>query len=68
MNKAQKAVIEFVCTVAQVKTLADGGIRVSLDLPETEVMTAAQLMECKRASGVLKMTAQVVDDTQETRV
>lgn len=37
-----------VLEVARVQTLADGGIRLTLDAPETAIMQAAMLMECKR--------------------
>jgi len=62
MLEAQKVPIvdtsvRFWATVAQVRTLADGGIRVTLDLPENAIMQAAQLMECKRAEVVLDMMA-----------
>lgn len=36
--------ITFDCTVAKVQTLADGGIRVTLDLPEGAILEAAQLI------------------------
>jgi hypothetical protein len=49
--------IEFTAIVAKVQTLADGGIRVILDLPEQAIMQAAQLMECKRVGVVLDMAA-----------
>jgi hypothetical protein len=49
--------IKFQATVARVQTLADGGLRVTLDLPETAVMEAAQLMECKRFGVVLDILA-----------
>lgn len=49
MNK-----IVFSFTVASVKTLADGGIRITLDLPETAIAQAAALMECKRQMIPLK--------------
>lgn len=39
--------IEFEATVNQVRTLADGGLRLVLDLPEDAVPQAAMLMECK---------------------
>jgi hypothetical protein len=45
--------IIFAATVAKLATLADGGLRLTLDLPETAIMQAAQLMECKRAGAVL---------------
>lgn len=40
--------IRFNATVYKVQTLVDGGLRVTLDLPETAVIQAAKLMECKR--------------------
>lgn len=45
---ANKNVIEFPASVASVKTLVDGGIRVTLDLPEDAIAQAAQLMACKK--------------------
>jgi hypothetical protein len=40
--------IKFPAQVARVQTLADGGLRVTLDLPENTIVQAAALMECKR--------------------
>lgn len=52
-----KNAIEFQATVEAVKTLTDGGIRITLDLPETAIDKAAMLMECKRQMIPLKVTA-----------
>ena len=52
--------LTFPAEVAQVRTLADGGLRVVLDLPENEVKAAAILMECKREGIPLKVTVQAV--------
>ena len=52
-----KAAIVFEAQVAKVQTLADGGVRVTLDLPETAITQAAMLMECKREGIELKFTA-----------
>jgi hypothetical protein len=41
-------VIKFPATVAQIKTLVDGGIRVTFDVGEDSIMQVAQLLECKR--------------------
>jgi hypothetical protein len=43
-------VAEFIfhAAVYKVMTLVDGGIRVTLDMPETEIATAAIFMECQR--------------------
>jgi hypothetical protein len=40
--------IRFNAEVNKVQTLADGGIRITLDMPETAIAQAAMLMECKR--------------------
>jgi hypothetical protein len=48
--------ITFHAAVHQVKTLADNGLIISFELPETEVMQAAQLMECKRQGIYLNVT------------
>jgi len=50
--------IKFTAAVAKVQSLADGGLRVTLDLPEDAIMQAAQLMECKRWGAVLEVTAE----------
>ena len=46
----------FQAIVARVQTLADNGLRVTLDLPEQAVVEAAQLMELKRLGAVLDVT------------
>lgn len=40
--------IAFVASVYKIQTLVDGGIRLTLDLPETAITQAALLMECQR--------------------
>ena len=46
----------FWAQVAKIQTLVDGGIRVTLDLPEDAIMPMAQLAECKRFGAVGKVT------------
>lgn len=53
MTTANKIV--FAASVASIKTLVDGGIRVTLDLPEDAIAQAAQLMACKREQIPLKV-------------
>ena len=48
--------LRFQAIVARVQTLADNGLRVTLDLPEQAVVEAAQLMELKRLGAVLDVT------------
>jgi hypothetical protein len=52
--------IEVEAVVAQVKTLADGGIRIAFDLPENAVMQAAQFIECKRVGAALQLRVSVL--------
>ena len=52
MNKNK---IVFVASVASIKTLVDGGIRVTLDLPEDAIAQAAALMACRRDGIPLKV-------------
>jgi len=49
--------IEFHATIAKVQTLADGGIRVTLDLPETAILQAAQLMTVRQQVAVVDVVA-----------
>ena len=49
--------IRFKAQVNKVQTLADGGIRLVLDLPETEITTATRMMEAKQAGAFLEIAA-----------
>lgn len=51
--------IRFPAIVSQVRTLADEGLRVTLDLPEDAVYQAAWLMEVKRAEAVVTVSCQI---------
>ena len=46
--------LHFTASVSQVKTLADGGIRIALDLSETAIDIAAAMMQAKQAGAVLE--------------
>ena len=48
--------VTFEAAVSKVTTLADGGIRITFDLPEDAIIAAALLMECKREGVVLQVT------------
>lgn len=47
--------VEFLAEVVKVQTLADHGLRVTLDLSEDEVIAAAKLMEFKRHGVAVKV-------------
>ena len=54
--------ITFPAQVQKVQTLADGGIRVTLDLPETAIPQMAMLAECKRVG--MALTVEVREDKE----
>ena len=54
--------IVFSAIVYKVQTLVDGGVRITLDLPEGEIPQATMLMECRRQGIPLKISAEA-DDT-----
>ena len=62
-NKVQR--ISFYATVNAVRTTTEGAIRISLDLPEDAINTAAFLMNCKRNGIILIFTAETVQQYQE---
>lgn len=53
------AVIRFEAIVYKVQTLSDGGIRLTLDMPETAIPQMAMLAETKREGIPLEFTAKV---------
>lgn len=55
--------IIFSAYIASVKTLVDGGIRITLDLPEQAIAQAAALMECRRE--MIPLRVEVMADTNE---
>lgn len=56
-DASSPTVIEFTATVYKVQTLADNGIRVTLDLSEGETLTMARLAECQRFGVGLRLIA-----------
>ena len=55
----KEPVIRFEAIVAKVQTLTDGGIRLTLDLPETAIPQMAMLAETKRDGIPLVFEARV---------
>jgi hypothetical protein len=53
--------IQFWATIFKVQTLVDGGIRLTLDLPETAIPTASKLMECRARGGLLEIAAVAIE-------
>jgi hypothetical protein len=49
--------INFQAAVYKVQTLVDGGIRVTLDLPESDIESMAKLVLCHKVGVVLEITA-----------
>jgi hypothetical protein len=56
--------IKFPAIVARVRTLADGGIRVELDLPEDCIPEMAMLAETRKEGIPLLFTATVEGEPQ----
>ena len=61
-NESSPQAIEFTAQVYKVQTLVDNGIRVTLDLAETETVIMAKLAECQRFGAVLQITAEVIQN------
>ena len=66
MTNGNEAIV-FPAQVQKVQTLADGGIRVTLDLPETAIPQMAMLAECKRQGLALEVTVKELDDGKRQR-
>ena len=50
-------IIKFKAQVSKVTTMADGGLRVVLDMAETEIEVARQMMQVKQAGAILEIAA-----------
>ncbi len=59
--------ITFPAAVYKVQTLTDGGVRVTLDLPETAIPQMAMLAECQREGIPLNFTATVDNGLDGTK-
>lgn len=59
--------VTFMAQVARVQTLADGGLRVTLDLPESAIEQAACLMAFKRWGVVGEVTYRPQDKNKASQ-
>jgi hypothetical protein len=57
--------VEFVAAIAQVRTMADGGLRFTFDTDECEIVAAAWLMDCKRSGVAVTLKISVLQNSQE---
>ena len=48
--------VTFPAQVVKVQTLADSGLRVTLDMPDSEIIAFAWLAQCKRDGVALDVT------------
>jgi hypothetical protein len=48
--------VTVIAAVAKIQTMADGGLRVVFDLPETAIAEMAWLMEAKRQGVAVRVT------------
>jgi hypothetical protein len=58
--------IQFDATVYKVQTLVDYGLRITLDLPETAIIAAAQLMALKREGMILHVSVVTEKQSEST--
>lgn len=54
-------IIHFPAQIIKLQTMVDGAIRLTLDLPETQIETTKLLMECKIRGGLLEIAAVPVE-------
>ena len=59
LDQLADTVIRFEAVVYKVQTLIDGGIRLTLDMPETAIPQMAMLAETKRDGIPLEFVAKV---------
>ena len=59
MTKKPAPPIRFTAAVYKLQTLVDGGIRLTLDLPETAIPQMAMLAECQRFGRALSIEAEL---------
>jgi hypothetical protein len=53
--------IRFQAQIFKVQTLVDGGIRVTLDMAETEINAAMKLIQARQAGALLEVAAVAVE-------
>jgi hypothetical protein len=54
-------IIHFPAQIYKIQTTVDGAIRLTLDMPETQIDSARLLMECKMRGGLLEIAAVPID-------
>jgi hypothetical protein len=54
-------IIHFPAQIYKIQTTVDGAIRLTLDMPETQIDSARLLMECKMRGGLLEVAAVPID-------
>jgi len=54
--------IEFEASIEKIQTMQDGAIRLTLDLSESCIQQAAELMECKMKGMTLFIRADKIDN------
>jgi len=58
--------VTFQAAIARVQTLADLGLRVTLDLPETAVMEAGLLMAIRGSGVTVRVTVEPIERRNNT--
>ena len=58
--------IRFQAEIYKVQTLADGGLRLTLDLGEQDLKAAVDMMECKKRGALVEFAAVPLINNKET--
>lgn len=61
-NEDASPIIKFKAQISKVTTMADGGLRLVLDLSESEIEVAKKMMEVRLAGAILELVAIPVID------
>ena len=61
-------VIHFPAQIIKIQTMQDGAIRLTMDMPETQIEVAKLLMECKMRGGLLEIAAVAIEQVINTVV
>jgi len=59
--------IHFTAVVAQVRTMADGGLRLVFDLPETAIDIATAMMQAKQAGALIECACVAIQKEKSWR-
>ena len=68
MSKKTDPVIRFQGRVWSIKTLAGGGMNVTLSLSDKDIKQVSRLLECKKSNALLEVSAIVMKPEVKVKV